>query len=153
MSDREQIYSQLEDARKKLLAAIDGLKPEQMTVPVVDDWSVKDLLAHVACWDEFVLPDLKRVAKGRIPALASFREAEVNDWNRMLMSLRRNFPLDQAMTELKEHREATMAALDALPDERLAQGQFPWIMATIAAHHDLGHAQDIVKWRQQEGLK
>ena len=153
MSDREQVYSQLEDARQQLLAAIDGLKPEQMTVPVVDDWSVKDLLAHVASWDEFVLPDFQRVTKGRIPALASFREAEVNDWNRMFMSLRRNFSLDQAMAEFKEHREATMAALDALPDERLAQGQFPWIMATIAAHHDRDHAQDIAKWREKEGLK
>ncbi|NIQ99441.1 MAG: hypothetical protein GTN78_04470, partial [Gemmatimonadales bacterium] len=50
MSEREQVYSQLEDARKKLLAAIDGLTPEQMTVPMLDDWSVKDILCHLASW-------------------------------------------------------------------------------------------------------
>lgn len=153
MSDREQVYSQLEEARQELLAAIDGLKPEQMTVPMLEDWSVKDVLAHVASWEEFALPDLRRAAKGHIPALASFREAEVDDWNRALMSLRRNFPLDQVMSELKEYREATIAALDALPDERLAQGQFARIMADITVQHDRDHAQDIAKWREKEGLK
>ena len=153
VSDREQVYSQLEKARQQLLAAVDGLKPEQMTVPMMGDWSVKDILAHVASWEEFALPDLRRAAKSHIPALASFREAEVDDWNRMLMSLRRNFPLDQVTTELKEYREATIAALDALPDERLAQGQFPWIMAMITVRHDREHAEDITKWRQKEGLK
>ncbi|NIQ99442.1 MAG: hypothetical protein GTN78_04475, partial [Gemmatimonadales bacterium] len=68
-------------------------------------------------------------------------------------SLRRNFPLEQAMSEMKEYREATMAALDALPDERLAQGQFPWILAQITIRHDLGHADDITKWREKEGIK
>jgi uncharacterized protein (TIGR03083 family) len=151
VSDRQEVYGQLHEARKELLAAVDGLKPDQMTVPMLGDWSVKDILAHVASWEEFALPDLRRAAKGRMPALASFREAEVDDWNRALMSLRRNFPLDQVMGELEEYREATMAALDAVPDERF--GQFPSIMAQITVRHDRDHAADIVKWREKEGLK
>ena len=111
MSDRQQMYSQLEEARKVLLDAFDGLTPDQMTVPMLEDWSVKDILTHVASWDEFALPDLRRVGRGHMPALLSFREAEVNDWNRMIMSLRRNFPLDQVMSEIEECRKATMAAL------------------------------------------
>ena len=152
MSDREEVYSLLEAARKELLAAIDGLTPEQMAVPVFDDWSAKDILAHIASWEEYALPDFRRLGRGHMPALASFREQEVNNWNAMIMSLRRKFPLDQVRYELEANRKATIAALDALPDERLAQGQFARIWATIAAVHDREHSEDIRKWRQKEGI-
>ena len=152
LSDREQVYSLLEAARKELVAAIDGLTPEQMAIPVFDDWSVKDILAHIASWEEYALPDFQRVARGHMPALASFREPEVDNWNALVMSLRRNFPLEQVTYELEANRKATIAALDALPDERLAQGQFVRIWATIAAVHDREHGEDIRKWRQKEGI-
>ena len=152
MSDKEEVYSQLEAARKELMAVVDGLTPDQMAIPVFADWSVKDILAHIASWEEYALPDFKRVARGHMPALASFREPEVDKWNALLMSLRRNFPLDQVMYELEANRKATIAALDALPEERLAQGQFARIWATIAAVHDREHSEDIRKWRQKEGI-
>ncbi|MGQ9573339.1 MAG: DinB family protein [Dehalococcoidia bacterium] len=152
MSNREEVRSLLDAARQELLAAIDGLTPEQMAIPVFDDWSVKDILAHVASWEEYALPDFQRIARGHKPALASFREQEVDNWNALVMSLRRNFPLDQVMHELEANRQALVAALDALPDERLAQGQFARVWATIAAFHDREHAEDIRKWRQKEGI-
>ena len=152
MSDREEVYSPLEEARQELLGAIDGLTPEQMAVPVFADWSVKDILAHIVSWEEYTLLDFQRVASGHVPALASFRQRDVDNFNAVVMSLRRNFPLDQAMYELEANRKATIAALDAIPDERLAQGQFARIWATITAGHDHEHAEHIRKWRQKEGI-
>lgn len=152
MSDRQQVYSMMENARKQLMAAIDGLKPEQMTVPVVGDWSVKDLLTHVSSWEEYTLPDYRRLAHGQVPALACFHEADVDQWNVLMMALRRNFPLDQALQEMGHYRQASIAALDALPEEAFAQGQMARILATIAAGHDLQHTADIRQWRQREGL-
>jgi hypothetical protein len=152
MSDREELLSLLEGGRKELLAAIDGLTPDQMAIPVFDDWSVKDILAHVASWEEYALPDFHRLARGHVPALANFREPEVDKWNAMVMSLRRNFSLDQVTYELEANRKAIIAALDALPDDRLGQGQFARIWATIAAVHDREHSEDIRKWRQKEGI-
>jgi len=152
VSDRDEVYSLLEAAHKELLAAIDGLTPEQMAIPVFDDWSVKDILAHIVSWEEYTLLDLQRVARGHMPALASFKQVDVDNWNAMVMGLRRDFPLDQVMHELEANRKATIAALDALPDERLAQGQFARIWASITAGHDHEHAEHIRKWRQKEGI-
>ena len=152
MSDREEIYSLLEASHKELLAAIDGLTPEQMAIPVFGDWSVKDILAHIVSWEEYTLLDLQRVARGHMPALASFKQRDLDNWNALAMSLRRGFPLDQVMYELGANRKATIAALDALPDERLAQGRFARIWASITAGHDLEHAEQIRQWRQKEGI-
>jgi hypothetical protein len=152
VSDREEAYSLLEQAHKELLAAIDGLTPEQMTIPVFDDWSVKDILAHIVSWEEYTLLDLQRVARGHMPALANFKEEDLDNWNALVMSLRRNFPLDQVMHELEASRMATIAALDVLPDERLVQGKFARIWASITAGHDHEHAEHIRNWRQKEGI-
>jgi len=152
VGDGEEVYSLLEAAHKELLAAIDGLTPEQMAIPVFDDWSVKDILAHIVSWEEYTLLDFQRVARGHMPALASFKQRDVDNFNAMVMSLRRDFPLDQVMHELEANRKATIAALDALPDERLAQGQFARIWAAITAGHDHEHAEHIRKWRQKEGI-
>ncbi len=151
MSDREEIYSTLQEGRKELLAAIDGLTPQQMTTPVYDDdWSVKDILTHIVSWEELAMPDFRRVARGHLPALASFKDSEVDKWNAMLMSLRRSFPLDQVMYELEAGRKATMVVLDSLSDERLAPFVRMW--ADVAARHDREHAQDIRQWREKEGI-
>ncbi|MGD0204949.1 MAG: DinB family protein [Dehalococcoidia bacterium] len=152
MSDREEVYSLLQDAHKELLGAIDGLTPEQMAVPVVGDWSVKDILAHIVSWEEYTLLDFQRVARGHMPALASFKQRDVDNFNALVMSLRRDFPLDQVMYELEANRKATIAALDALPDERLAQGRFARVWASITAGHDHEHAEHIRNWRQKEGI-
>jgi hypothetical protein len=152
VSDREEVHSLLQDAHKELLAAIDGLTPEQMAIPVVGDWSVKDILAHIVSWEEYTLLDLQRLARGHMPALASFNERDVDSFNALVMSLRRDFPLDQVMQELEANRKATIAALDALPDERLAQGRFARVWASVTAGHDHEHAEHIRNWRQKEGI-
>jgi len=152
VTDREEVCSLLEASHTELLAAIDGLTPEQMAIPVFADWSVKDILAHIVSWEEYTLLDLQRVTRGHMPALASFNQRDVDNWNALVMSLRRGFPLDQVMHELEANRKATIAALDALPDERLVQGQFARIWASITAGHDHEHAEHIREWRQKEGI-
>jgi len=141
----------LESARDELLSAIDGLTPEQMVVSVLDDWSVKDLLAHVAVWEEQLLPDFRRVNEGHTPAFAAFRSEYIDRWNEMLMPLRRGFPLDQAIHEFHYCRSATLIALDQIPDELFTYGFVP-TTCTISAQHDREHAAHIRQWREKEGI-
>jgi hypothetical protein len=151
--DRDQLVKDLEQARNELRASYQGLSDEQMTRPgAVGEWSVKDVLTHVVSWEEITLPDLERVARGDTPTLASFDPKKVDDWNAMIMSIRRNLPLDQVLRELDISHADLMVALGRLPDPVLAEGQFARGMLTICAAHDREHTEDIRQWRQREGL-
>jgi hypothetical protein len=152
MGDREDLLGRAEEARKELLGAIEGLTDEQMTKRVVGDWSVKDLLAHVASWDEVGLIDMQRLARGDAPALAAFDIQRVDEFNAMLMSLRRHFSLDQARRELDMSHNALLEAVSRLPDSAFAEGQFARGMLQIWAYHDTEHTEDIQAWRKREGL-
>ena len=152
MVDKEQILASVDESRRGLLAAIEGLTDDQMTKPVVGDWSVKDLLAHVASYEELGLPDIQRVARGHAPALAAFDLKRVDEYNATIMSLRRHFSLEQARQELGICRRSLMEAVSRLPDSALAEGQFARGLLQICAYHDKEHTDDIQNWRKREGI-
>jgi hypothetical protein len=152
MGDREQVLAHANETRRGLLAALDGLTDDQMMKPVVGDWSVKDLLAHLTSWEEVALPDIERVARGDAPALAAFDLKRVDEFNAMIMSLRRHFTLDQARRELDAFRASLLEAIGRLPDSALAEGQFARGLLQICAYHDTEHTEDIQNWRKREGL-
>jgi hypothetical protein len=142
----------LEESRNELLSAVQGLPEDKMTVSWAGDWSAKDIMGHIASWDEFSVGDLRRIARGRIPCLAAFREADVDNWNAFLIRPRKLFPLPQIRAEFEEARAEMMAALKDLPEGLLAQGAMARNIFVIMANHEKDHARQLREWRQAEGL-
>jgi hypothetical protein len=152
--DREELVRYLERARNELRASFRGLSAEQMTRSgVVGEWSAKDVLSHVTSWEELVLPDLARLARGDTPVLASIDLYATNydPFNAMIMALRRGLELDQVLRELDIVRADFMAAVARLPDTVLPEGQFGRLVLKITAEHDEEHAQQISEWRKAQG--
>jgi len=142
----------LQESRKELASAIQGLPEDRMTVPLAGDWSVKDFMGHIASWDEFTVSDLRRIARGRLPCLAAFREADVDSWNAFLIRPRKLFPLHQIRAEFEEARAEMVAALKDLPEGLLAQGQMVRNIFVIMTNHEKDHARQLREWRQAEGI-
>ncbi len=150
-SARDSLRALLDGARAELLAAIEGLTPEQMTVPVIGDWSAKDILAHVSAWEQQIVMDLERVRDDFTPALAQFREQDVDRWNELMIGLRRTFSLTQTLHELGHYRQEVLRRLDQLEERHLSSGFVPATCAT-SAQHDRDHAGQIREWRRREGF-
>jgi hypothetical protein len=148
---RSRINSLLEEARHELSASFEGLSGDQMEAPKADGWSVKDVLAHVAMWNEMELGDMRRVVRGHQPTLERFDYSFIDDWNDIQLRLRKGFPLRQVLDELSESRDGMMEFLLSAPDEMLATGYIP--MACMhSIRHDQRHAADIRNWRQEERI-
>src|SRR4030042_1311629 len=150
VNDRDELLSMLQESRNELASAIQGLPDDKLTVPLAGDWSVKDFMGHIAAWDEFTVGDLRRIARGRLPCLAAFREAEVDNWNAFLIRPRKLFPLPQIQAEFEEARAEMMAALKDLPEGLLAQGQMARTIFVIMANHEKDHARQGREWRAAE---
>lgn len=151
MSDKSDALAALEAARRETLGAIDGIPEDKMTAPAFGDWSVKDVLCHLTSWEQFAAPDLRRVSRGHIPQLATFRGEDVDEWNAHMMRSRNLFPLPQVMFELEESRRQLIDALNALPDNLFAAGQMARMLADGLVHGEQGHSADIRDWRQKQG--
>ncbi len=152
MSDKSDAIAVLEAVRRETLDAIDGIPEEKMTVAAFGTWSVKDVLCHLASWEQFAVPDLQRIGRGHIPQLATLRREEVDDWNVGLMRSRNLFPLPQAMSELEDSRRQFIDALNAQPEGVFAAGQMVRMITDGLVDGEKGHAADIREWRQKEGI-
>ncbi len=148
---RARICALLEDAREEILASFEGLTDEQMEMPLADGWSVKDILAHVAMWDEMELPDMRRAARGRARVLDALDDAYqlVDRWNDIQFALRKTLPLEQVLGELDEARHEIVQLLASVAEEHLTGGFIPAACA-IQAKHDRDHAAQIREWRQRQ---
>jgi hypothetical protein len=68
MSDQQRLLRQLDAAWTALTDAYAGLPEARLLQPgVVDDWSVKDVVAHVTTWEREALKHLPLVLAGGTP--------------------------------------------------------------------------------------
>ncbi len=95
------------------------LDEAQMLLPDIDGWSVKDQLIHLTVCDEIRFHEISRVATGGQPAYVEFYGKPLDDFNEIVISLRRNLPMRQVMTDLDMAREKVLVAIAEAPERAL----------------------------------
>jgi len=129
-----------------------GIPEERLSAPMHGEWSAKDLIAHVSSWNEHTSLDARRIARGHVPCIAAFREADVNEWNAFLMRPRKLFPAAQVMAELDSCYDALAEALAGVPEAKFEPGNMlPNLLAILVGHYG-EHGRHIKEWREGEGI-
>ena len=132
--------------------AVRGIPEDRLSVPMHGEWSAKDLIAHVSSLNELTALDLRRLARGHVPFLAAFREADVDEWNAFFMRGRKLFPLAQVFHELEGCYDMLVEALGAVPQAMFEPGNMlPNVLAIVVGHYG-EHARHIREWREGEGV-
>ena len=145
-------WAQLDADRQRLLQAIEGLSDEEMTAaPAVGEWSVQDILGHVAAWEWEAVKAVEQTVAGQRPQLLDIPDFDA--WNAAQVAAWRERTLDEVLAELHRSRQALVEAISPL-DERQFEtlGAFPHLGNTslrrlLEWKHDRGHAADLEAWR------
>lgn len=157
---RKELQGLLSYQRANLLQQIVGLDEGTLgRVPVFGSWSAKDLLAHVAAWDEAYTERLHMVVAGREEEIVGYNADTLVAQNAELHAHRKDWPLEQAVTQCLRARCQFLTALNQVADEDLIRPlRLSWGEATVhgwakwRAEHDATHAADLVAWRAQLDL-
>ncbi len=145
------MISALDAARRELLDAVEGLTDELLEREHADGWSAKDILAHVAMWDEMEFLEMRRSARGGVSIFEHrFDRSLIDRWNDIQFRLRGPLPLAQVREDMRAAREDIAQFLVSLP----AGPAPPFVSAACAVQtkHDLDHAAQIRAWREREGI-
>jgi len=129
-----------------------GIPEDRLSVPMHGEWSAKDIVAHVSSWNEMSALDMRRLARGHVPCIAAFREADVNEWNAFLMRPRKLFPAAQVLSELEGCYDALAEALGTVPQAMFEPGHMVGNILLIVGGHHREHARHIREWREGEGV-
>jgi uncharacterized damage-inducible protein DinB/predicted RNase H-like HicB family nuclease len=128
-----------------------GLEAEVLAQePAAGAWTAKDIVAHVAAWDEILLRRAALAAAGR-PQNA---QPPTDERNAALYQERKEWPLERAIKAAEDARQAVLEVVSTIPDELLyAEQPGPSGPITLAqqlvrrARHDHIHGSDLESFR------
>lgn len=133
---------------------IKGLSDDQMiSVKIIDDWSVKDIIAHLSAWNWQVAAEIDTVLAGKNIWYIGNR---VDTFNRKEVAKRHPWPLEKLLKEWEASFDALTAKLAKLTREEWNfKTEFFWDDGTVltvgsffdyryeGAGHEGGHAKQI----------
>lgn len=128
-----------------------------MSRPIFDAHTGRDLLAHVAAWDEFYAERIEMVLVGKTEAIAG---VEADERNAELHDAHAEWDLHQALAACSAARLKFNETLARVSDEQLhSHVRLPWgesyplrRWVIWRARHDALHGEDVRAWRQKNGF-
>lgn len=147
----EALVTDLDHARDEFLDALADVDADLATVPgVMDDWSVRDLVVHVAAWCEHASAALDLAAEGR-GAEFGYSPAETDAMNERLLDEARATSPSDALRREEASFDAFRARVVALPDAMLGQrlGNGDTVEAVIrydGPDHYAEHTEHLRAW-------
>jgi len=156
MTKRE-LLEAIQKERAAFEAALAGLTAEQMTAPgVMGEWSVKDILGHVAMWESRLVTILYSIERGVAPKMLH-GQAEVDKVNAESFTEQRERLLDRVLADFHAVHIQLIKRLDLIKERDLtAAKRFEWmegeplekLVAGDTFEHYAEHRPAIETWRK-----
>jgi uncharacterized damage-inducible protein DinB len=157
---KEDVLRELNEARAKLLGALEGLSADQMLMPgAVGIWSVKDVLAHIATWESELVTALSQVQNRRVPSMLAIED--IDDWNEDQYHANVQRPLEAVLADLEGVHRVLCRKVEEFDERSLIDNRrYKWmegeplayLIQETASWHEREHAEEIRAWRQRQGL-
>lgn len=148
METREELMQGLDAARAKIADLLDEIDKNEEIYPT---WTIKEILAHLAGWDEAITAALHAHLDNTKPGTPAIRG--VDAYNAQSVEERRSLDYRQVAEEWRLNRQVLKDLITSLPQEKWdAPLLLPWgetgdIVGVIKTwiSHETDHAEDIRK--------
>ncbi len=150
LKELEPIADKLIESHRLLSRTLDAITDEKATqIMVTPEWSVKDVVAHLAGAEREMSVVAKRMAQRQDPQLPPNFSNDAN--NARMVAKRKDQPLSQVRAELDTvHRELLSFLESITPDQLSLMGQHPLAGETtlkdllvIIYSHQMSHGNEI----------
>lgn len=145
------LIQRLDEARAGLESVLPRVGRGALIYP---GWTLKQMLDHIAGWDDAVIASLRAHLDGQTPGTPADRG--INYYNAQTVSTRESLDFDHTHREFQASREILKQTIRNMPEEKLAEPLIlPWgpkgtvsEVIEIFAHHEQEHTADILRWLQ-----
>lgn len=140
---KSEVIAAVEDTWRTFRDSFERLTTDDLEVSgVAGEWSIKDVVGHVAAWDLA----LARALTARDPG-PELSDRQVEAFNRQQSARRAKRTVAEVLTELEEARRTLRDALQSAPDEAFTRGT-DWRrrIDTWSVFHHQEHAAEVKVW-------
>ena len=160
-SDKAELLRRIAHEWATLKRVIDSLSDEQMSVPDEGGWSIKDNLAHLTAWEEFMrlhhlrgLPPHKALDMDE----EAYGQGDEDELNAILFQRHQDRTLSEVLDALRSTHEQVIADLEQISPAALMEQHYTddpearplmcWIVYNTCEHYE-EHRISIEKLVQQ----
>ncbi len=149
--EKQQLMNKLEQAWESFKESYAGLSDEQLVEPgVTENWSVKDIIAHVSGWEEEALKYLPGILQGIRPPRYSVVYGGIDAFNAQTIERKRSLPLSEVRKQLDETHYRLVEYIQSVPEEQFtSETRFRRRLRLDTYSHYPIHARAIREWRER----
>ena len=148
VNSKAEIIGRVDEEWQRLVGIAEGFSDEEQLLPyAVGHWSVKDLLGHIATWDDELVRAVERFQhEGEKTSYGD--EAAIDRFNEAEAEKRRGLSLGQVWDEMRRSHRRLLQFLQGLPEEAYAPGTYTGdCIATDSLGHYREHWEDLERWK------
>ncbi len=160
--NKTELLTALDEGRERFLETIEGLSNAAMLESGVNaQWSVKDILAHLAMWEAELVKLLWQARQARTPNTVHFGSESVDELNAKWHQLNRERTLERVLEDFHGVRLQTIRWVEAFSERDLLDANsYDWLdgtplwqwIANDSFEHEAEHGAQIHAWREAKGL-
>jgi len=158
--EKKELLEALEDERQEILNLLEDVTDEAMLEPgTAGDWSVKDILAHIAHWEGQLITLLFQAQRGvKKPTTVHFSKETTDEVNQRWYIASKDRALEMVWQDWLGVRRQTIRRVDEFSEEDLNNPQlYPWQdgvplwqwIVNDALEHEEEHADQIREWLER----
>ena len=149
MATKEELITWLDEAHRQIE---DLVAQVEIQFPIYSDpiWTIREILAHFAGWDDAIIGTLKAHQAGEVPPVPAPRGPDV--YNAATITERESLSYDHIYREWQASHETLKIVINSLSPEKLDEPvTYPWgqigsledLIRMLSTQHKMEHAKDI----------
>jgi hypothetical protein len=152
--NRSQLLKRLDKAWRAFKESYAGLSDAELMEPgITEDWSVRDLIAHVTWWEQEALTHLPLILTGGKPPRYSVTYGGIDAFNAQQAELKRNLSLSEILQQQDETHRRLIDFIQTVPEDQfMGETRFRHRLRLDTYSHYPLHAEAIRQWREQRSV-
>lgn len=142
--ERRRLLHELEVERNQFVRNVETCRIRDIERPFIGEWSLKDIVGHVATWEAEVVTAVGELRQGRRPPLLDFDQGEIDSWNQAHVEKKRGLNFWDVLEQLRDGRTRLQQEIEQLGDEDIvAEGSVYRRLVHSVLDHDRDHWHEI----------
>jgi uncharacterized protein (TIGR03083 family) len=156
-TSKEALLEEIQSERERLDTTIVALTPDQMTQPgTLGEWAVKDVLAHLAEWEQLLLVWYQAGLRGENPPLPTkgYTWDQMDDLNQVIYEKYRARSLEEVLAYYRSSYQQTLEAVKAMSEEELfTPERYTWTKKNRLVDYVVPCTYEHYEWARTEMAK
>ncbi len=142
--ERRRLLNEFELERKQLIRNIETCRIRDIERPFIGEWSLKDIVGHVASWEAEYVSAVRELRSGKPSGLRESDESQRDHWNADHVERKRDLNFWSVFEQLRGGRQRLLDELAEVSDDDLTSDEMEYsAIVRSVMDHDREHWHQI----------